>query len=168
MKNPLLWPIVLIGICQKDRQNLGSDLALLPKFLQPVFKMAEMRPAIIKLHEKGYSTREIKHLLDVSQSSVTRHIKRYEETGSHKDRKGRGRKKTATNRRNIQRSKEMIQRNPTTKANSSRKLAKKLGVSQRSARRILREISLETLIKAVDDFPKRLKACIDANGGHFE
>ena len=41
-----------------------------------------MRPAIIKLHEKGYSTREIEQLLDVSQSSVSRHIKRYEETGS--------------------------------------------------------------------------------------
>ena len=43
--------------------------------------MAEMRPAIIKLHEKGYSTREIEQLLDVSKSSVDRHIKRYEETG---------------------------------------------------------------------------------------
>ncbi len=52
--------------------------------------MAEMCPAIIKLHEKGYSTREIDQLLDVSKSSV----KRYEETGSHEDWKGRGRKKT--------------------------------------------------------------------------
>ena len=55
--------------------------------------MAEMRPAIIKLHERGYSTREIEQLLDVSKSSVDRHIKRYEETGSHVDRKRRGRKK---------------------------------------------------------------------------
>ena len=54
-----------------------------------------MRPAIIKLHEKGYSTREIEQLLDVSQSSVSRHIKRYKETGNHKDREERGRKKTA-------------------------------------------------------------------------
>ena len=30
------------------------------------------------------------------------------------------------------------------------------------------EISLDTLVKIVDNFPKRLKACIDANGGHFE
>uniref|UniRef100_A0A914DBC3 Uncharacterized protein n=1 Tax=Acrobeloides nanus TaxID=290746 RepID=A0A914DBC3_9BILA len=97
--------------------------------------MAEMRPAIIKLHEKGYSTREIEQLLDVSQSSVSRHIKRYEETGNHKDREGRGRKKTARSKRNIQRAKGMIQRNSTTKANSSRKLAKKLDVSEASARR---------------------------------
>ena len=46
--------------------------------------MSEMRPAIIKLHEKGYSTREIEQLLDVSQSSVTRHIKRFEETRSQR------------------------------------------------------------------------------------
>ena len=52
--------------------------------------MAEMRPAIIKLHEKGYSTREIEQLLDVSKSSGDRHIKRYEKTGSHEDWKGRG------------------------------------------------------------------------------
>ena len=70
-----------------------------------------MRPAIIKLHEKGYSTREIEQL-DVSQSSVTRHIKRFEETGSHKDRKGRGRKKTTRSEKNIQHSKGMIRRNP--------------------------------------------------------
>ncbi|CAF1209889.1 unnamed protein product [Didymodactylos carnosus] len=30
------------------------------------------------------------------------------------------------------------------------------------------EISVETLKKVVDDFPKRLKACVEADGGHFE
>uniref|UniRef100_A0A914BZH3 Uncharacterized protein n=1 Tax=Acrobeloides nanus TaxID=290746 RepID=A0A914BZH3_9BILA len=30
------------------------------------------------------------------------------------------------------------------------------------------EITLETLIKIVDNFPKRLKACTDEKGGHFE
>ena len=25
-----------------------------------------------------------------------------------------------------------------------------------------------TLVKIIDDFPKRLKACVDAKGGHFE
>uniref|UniRef100_A0A914BWI9 Uncharacterized protein n=1 Tax=Acrobeloides nanus TaxID=290746 RepID=A0A914BWI9_9BILA len=28
--------------------------------------------------------------------------------------------------------------------------------------------TLDTLVKIVDNFPKRLKACIDAKGGHFE
>ena len=87
-----------------------------------------MRPAIIKLHEKGYSTREIEQLLDASKSSVDRHVKLYEETGSHEDRKGRDRKKTARSRKNIQRAKGMIQRNSTSKVNSGRKLGKKLGI----------------------------------------
>ena len=30
------------------------------------------------------------------------------------------------------------------------------------------EITVETLAKIVDNFPKRLKACIEANGDHFE
>ena len=30
------------------------------------------------------------------------------------------------------------------------------------------EISVEILKKIVDDFPKRLKACVEADGGHFE
>ena len=29
------------------------------------------------------------------------------------------------------------------------------------------EITVETLAKIVDNFPKRLKACIEANGGHL-
>uniref|UniRef100_A0A914CH48 Uncharacterized protein n=1 Tax=Acrobeloides nanus TaxID=290746 RepID=A0A914CH48_9BILA len=78
--------------------------------------MAEMRPAIIKLHEKGYSTREIEQLLEKACSK------------------------------------------PHPNVESLKKALKKAW----------KEISLETLIKAVDDFPKRLKACIDANGGHFE
>lgn len=48
----------------------------------------------------------------------------------------------------------MIQRNPTTKANALKKA--------------WNEISLGTLVKIVDDFMKRLKACIDAKGWHFE
>ena len=30
------------------------------------------------------------------------------------------------------------------------------------------EITVEILAKIVNNFPKRLKACIEANGGHFE
>jgi hypothetical protein len=30
------------------------------------------------------------------------------------------------------------------------------------------EIPLETLRKVIDDFPKRLNACIEAQGGYFE
>uniref|UniRef100_A0A914EEB2 Uncharacterized protein n=1 Tax=Acrobeloides nanus TaxID=290746 RepID=A0A914EEB2_9BILA len=55
----------------------------------------------------------------------------------------------------------MIKRNATTKVNSTRKLKKAL-------KKAWKEINLETLIKTVDDFPKRLEACIAANGGYFE
>uniref|UniRef100_A0A914DYV6 N-acetylgalactosaminide beta-1,3-galactosyltransferase n=1 Tax=Acrobeloides nanus TaxID=290746 RepID=A0A914DYV6_9BILA len=61
------------------------------------------------------------------------------ETGNNEDRKGRGRKKTARSRKNVQCAKGMIKRNPTTRANSTRKLAKKLDVSEASARRILKK-----------------------------
>uniref|UniRef100_A0A914DD10 Uncharacterized protein n=1 Tax=Acrobeloides nanus TaxID=290746 RepID=A0A914DD10_9BILA len=57
--------------------------------------------------------------------------------------------------------KGMIKRNATTKVNSTRKLKKAL-------KKAWKEINLETLIKTIDDFPKRLEACIAANGGYFE
>lgn len=98
-----------------------------------------MRPAIIKLHEKSFSVRKIASLLDVPRSTVQDHLKRYEQTSSHQNKpKGRP-QKTARNRRNIQRCKGMIRRNPTTKSNSTRKLAKKLGISQTSVLQILRK-----------------------------
>ena len=101
--------------------------------------MKEFRQAIIRMHENGVGNREIARLLSISEATVRKAIKRYEETGSYEDRSGRGRKKEARSKKNIQRAKGMIQRNPTTKANSKRKLAKKLGVSPTSALTILRE-----------------------------
>ena len=47
--------------------------------------MAEMRLAMIKLREKGLSIRKISELLDVPEMTISDHIKRYEETGSHKN-----------------------------------------------------------------------------------
>jgi transposase len=98
-------------------------------------RMKEFRAAIIRMHERGTGKREIGRLLGIDESTVRKAIKRFEETGSNDNRK---REKTARSSRNIQRSKGMIKRNATTKVNSTRKLAKKLGVSQESARQILR------------------------------
>ena len=73
--------------------------------------MAEMRPAMIKLREKGLSIRKISKLLDVPLMTISDHIKRYEETGRHENKpKGRP-EKSSQNRRNIQRAKGMIKRN---------------------------------------------------------
>uniref|UniRef100_A0A914EF83 Transposase n=1 Tax=Acrobeloides nanus TaxID=290746 RepID=A0A914EF83_9BILA len=97
--------------------------------------MKEFRAAIIRMHERRTGKREIGRLLGIDESTVRKAIKRFEETGSNDNRK---REKTARSSRNIQRAKGMIKRNATTKVNSTRKLAKKLGVSQESARQILR------------------------------
>ena len=91
--------------------------------------MKDFRPAIVRMHENGVSNHEIARLLTIPRSTVIKHIRRYEETGSNEDRPGRGRKKTARSKKNIQRAKGMIKRNATTKANSKRKLAKKIGVT---------------------------------------
>ena len=70
--------------------------------------MAEMRPAMIKLREKGLSIRKISELLDIPVMTISDHIKRYEETGRHENKpKGRP-EKSSRNWRNIQRAKGMI------------------------------------------------------------
>lgn len=94
------------------------------------------RPAIIRMHERKKGVREIARDLGISPNTVSLAIKRFEETGSNNDRK---RGKIARSQKNIQRAKGMIGRNKTTKVNSTRKLAKKLGVGRESARKILRE-----------------------------
>ena len=83
-----------------------------------------MRPAIIRAHENGKGVREIARFLDIEPSTVSRAIKRFEETGSNEDRK-RNREKPSRSRRNVQRAKEMIKRNPTTKNVESLKRALK-------------------------------------------
>ena len=49
--------------------------------------MKELRPAIIRAHEKGKGVREIARFLDIEPSTVSRTIKRFEETGSNENRK---------------------------------------------------------------------------------
>uniref|UniRef100_A0A914EK88 Transposase n=1 Tax=Acrobeloides nanus TaxID=290746 RepID=A0A914EK88_9BILA len=39
---------------------------------------------------------------------------------------------------------------------------------KRALKKAWKEITLADLVKIGDNFPKRLQACIDANGGHFE
>ena len=45
--------------------------------------MNELRPAIIRAHENGKGVREIARFLDIEPSTVSRTIKRFEETGSN-------------------------------------------------------------------------------------
>lgn len=101
--------------------------------------MKEFRPAILRMHQGGVAKRKIARLLRIPESTVRYAIERFEETGTNEDRQGRGPKITARTQRNVQRAKGMIQRNPTTRANSTRKLAKKLRTSPSSVWRMLRE-----------------------------
>uniref|UniRef100_A0A915ECL3 KAP NTPase domain-containing protein n=1 Tax=Ditylenchus dipsaci TaxID=166011 RepID=A0A915ECL3_9BILA len=75
-------------------------------FLSAAFIMKDLRPAIIRAHEAGRGAREIARFLDITPMMVSRAINRFEEIRSNKDRTGRGRKKTARSKKNIQRAKE--------------------------------------------------------------
>ena len=55
--------------------------------------MKELRPAIIRMHQRGTAKREIARLLGIGESTVRKDIQRHEETGTNKDKPGRGRKK---------------------------------------------------------------------------
>ena len=100
--------------------------------------LKNLREAIIRAHNRGKGQREIANFLGIFPGTVNKAIKRFEETGSYEDRPGRGPKKTARSQENVQRALEMLQQDRSTKTNSTRKLAKKLGVGKDSARRILR------------------------------
>ena len=97
--------------------------------------MKELRAAILRMRSFGDSLEKIAKDLRIPKATVQKAIER----GTIEDRPGRGRKKTARSKKNIRRAKQMIQRNPTTKANSARKLAKKLGIDTRQAWEILRQ-----------------------------
>ena len=100
--------------------------------------LKNLREAIIRAHNWGKGQREIADFLGISPGTVNKAIKRFEETGSYEDRPGRGPKKTARSQENVQRALEMLQQDRSTKTNSTRKLAKNLGVGKDSACRILR------------------------------
>ena len=77
--------------------------------------MADLRAGIIRLHEQGQKAREIARLLDVPPRTVYDAIKRFEETGSNKDRPRSGRPATAVTDENIQLIADKIATAMTTK-----------------------------------------------------
>ena len=92
--------------------------------------LKNLREAIIRAHNRGKGQREIADFFGISPGTVNKAIKRFEETGSYEDRSGRGPKKTARSQESVQRALEMLQQDRSTKTNSTRKLAKKLGVGK--------------------------------------
>lgn len=96
------------------------------------------RESVISLYLAGKSqpeiVRELKHL-NVNKVFVYRTITRYNDTGSIAKRHGGGHQKTATSSEMVQKVSKRLERNPRRSANQ---MAKELGVSDRSVRRILK------------------------------
>ena len=55
--------------------------------------LSSLREAIIRAHERGKTVMEIVDFLGISQSTVSKAIKRFEETGSNEDRPGEAEKR---------------------------------------------------------------------------
>uniref|UniRef100_A0A915E3C3 Paired domain-containing protein n=1 Tax=Ditylenchus dipsaci TaxID=166011 RepID=A0A915E3C3_9BILA len=99
--------------------------------------MADYGKAIIKLNQKGKSEREISELLDVPKTTVHKIIVKYNETGTTDRRRGSGRPGTARTTANKRKIKERIQRNPSSRKNSKRKMAAVLGIGREPVGNIL-------------------------------
>ena len=87
--------------------------------------MKEFCPAIIRMHANRYSVREIAEILSAPKSTVHDDIKRFEETGLNADRAGRVKTSKVRTEENIEKVARLIEKDPSSKVNSSRKLAKK-------------------------------------------
>jgi transposase len=99
--------------------------------------MKELRAGIIRLFEQGKSGRQIAKDMNLPQRTVSDAIKRFQETGSNKDRARSGRPKTARTPANIRKVKGRIQRNPSSRKNSTRKMGAALDMSNASVHNIL-------------------------------
>lgn len=97
--------------------------------------MKELRAAILRMHAFGHNQREIEEALHIPQQTISYAILR----GTVEDRPGRGRKRTARTKENIRKIKAKIQRNPSSRKNSSRKIGHACDISNRTVRRILKE-----------------------------
>lgn len=99
--------------------------------------MNSNRDVIVRLFQEGRKQSDIARSLNLSRQLVSKAIKRYKETGSNKDRPGKGRKRNINITKIQRKIKSRIQRNPRT---STRKLAKSTGISKSSTHRILKNV----------------------------
>jgi IS30 family transposase len=94
-----------------------------------------LREAILRMHGFGDTQRKIAEALRIPQSTVNDAIQR----GTIEDKKGRGRPRTARTPANMRKIKGRIQRNPSSRKNSTRKMAAAMGTSKDTVHRILRK-----------------------------
>jgi transposase len=104
------------------------------------------RPAAYYLVKmRGIKRKDVASMFGVKPHTVSDAIMRYNETGSHSNRKGQGRKRSARDDSNVEQVKEILKANNHTKTrggvpgSSTRKIAKRLNISHKSAHRILKD-----------------------------
>ncbi len=96
----------------------------------------EKRDAVIALHKEGVSPSEIAKRLEMHLSTVWKQIKRYKELDTLDDRSRSERPVTATTKKNKEKIRSRIRRNPQR---SMRKMAKDLQISEGSVRKIVKK-----------------------------
>ena len=116
------------------------------------------------MFEQGKSGYQIAQDMNLHARTVNRIIKRYQETGSYSDRQRSGRPRTARTPLNVMDYSiwSILEAEAYSKPHQSIEALKKSLVKAWNA------IPQDIIDKVVDDFPKRLKKCIEAGGGHFE
>ena len=116
------------------------------------------------MFEQEKSGYQIAQDMNLHARTVNRIIKRYQETGSYSDRQRSRRPRTARTPLIVMENSiwSILEAEACSKPHQSVEALKKSLVKAWNA------IPQEVINRAVDDFPKRLKKCIDARGGHFE
>lgn len=99
--------------------------------------MPNNRSKILTLHQLGKRNCEISRMLGIHRQSIERIVKRFNELGHEGDRPGRGRKATVNTSANRKIIKKRVMRNPRT---SMRKVAREMGISDRSVRKMAKEV----------------------------
>uniref|UniRef100_A0A914C8T9 Paired domain-containing protein n=1 Tax=Acrobeloides nanus TaxID=290746 RepID=A0A914C8T9_9BILA len=128
--------------------------------------MKEFRGGIIRMFEQGKSGYQIAQDINLHAKTVNRIIKRYQETGSYSDKQRSERPRRPLNSPDLNLMDysiwSILEAKACSKPHQSIEALKKSFVKAWNA------IPQDIIDKAVDDFPKRLKKCIETRGGHFE
>uniref|UniRef100_A0A914DRD6 Uncharacterized protein n=1 Tax=Acrobeloides nanus TaxID=290746 RepID=A0A914DRD6_9BILA len=127
-------------------------------------RMKKLRGGIIRLFEEGKNANQIATAMNLDRKTVGRIIHRYKKLEVMKtDTEAEGQELLA---RRLTREKSRVE-------SSEIRIAEKIPhqsieALKKSLVAAWNKIPQDVIDRAVDDFPKRLQKCIDAQGGHFE
>src|SRR5690349_15730433 len=95
-----------------------------------------LRSGVISLSQSGESVTSIARRLRMHHGTVSKAVKRFQETGTFEDRPRAGRPRTVTTNRVVKVIRERIRRNPKL---SQARASAELGISRRSFGRIVKD-----------------------------